>query len=183
MLKQFQYYKLLAEKVFDQLEEEQLFWQPNPQSNSISIIVKHLWGNMLSRWTDFLHTDGEKEWRDRDAEFENDIRTRDEMLKKWESGWECVFDALEVANDVDLSTIVYIRNQGHTMTEIFHRQLAHYAYHIGQIVHIGKTLQGEEWNSLSIPPGKSKEYNEAHFEKGQHGAHFTDDFLPPTPEE
>jgi hypothetical protein len=182
VLKQYAYYKMLGEKVFDQLNDEQLFWQPNPESNSISTIVKHLWGNMLSRWTDFLHTDGEKAWRNRDAEFENDIRSRKEMIEKWESGWKCVFNALNAAKEVDLSTIVYIRNQGHTILEVIHRQLAHYAYHIGQIVHIGKSLKGTDWQTLSIPRGKSDEFNHTHFAKGQHRAHFTDEFLPPTSE-
>jgi hypothetical protein len=182
MHKQFAYYKMLGEKVFEQLDDEQLFLQPNSESNSISTIVKHLWGNMLSRWTDFLHTDGEKAWRNRDAEFENDICSRKEMMEKWESGWKCVFDALNATKEVELSTIVYIRNQGHTIMEVYHRQLAHYAYHIGQIVHIGKSLKGTDWQSLSIPRGKSDEFNQTHFAKGQHRANFTDEFLRPTSE-
>ena len=124
--KQFQYYKSLGEKTFEQLTDEQLFWQEGEESNSIATIVKHLWGNMMSRWTDFLTTDGEKEWREREAEFENDIRTREEMMMKWEEGWTCLFNALESLNENNITTIIYIRNQGHTITDAINRQLCHY---------------------------------------------------------
>src|ERR1043165_3370957 len=129
-IKQFEYYKLLGEKTFNQLPDEKLFWQYNSESNSIATIVKHLWGNMLSRWTDFLTTDGEKEWRNRDAEFENDITTRQEMLDKWNAGWDCLFGALKSLTNDDLQKEVYIRNMGHTVADAIHRQLAHYSYHI-----------------------------------------------------
>lgn len=163
--KQFQYYKMLGEKTFSQLSDEQLFIQVNSESNSIGIIVKHLWGNMLSRWTDFLTSDGEKEWREREAEFENEINTRQELLQKWEEGWSCVFNALDSISDGDLSKVIYIRNQGHTILEAINRQLSHYPYHIGQIVFIGKMLSDKNWNSLSIPKGGSKEYNQDKFSK------------------
>jgi hypothetical protein len=175
--KQFEYYKMLGDKTFAQVTDEQLFWQYNEDSNSIAMIVKHLWGNMLSRWTDFLTTDGEKEWRQRDAEFENDIQTRDEMLSKWNEGWECLFNAINTLGEKDLTTIIYIRNQGHTVTEAINRQLAHYPYHVGQIVFIGKMLAGNSWSSLSIPRGNSQSYNADKFSRPKEKGHFTDEFL------
>lgn len=163
MTRQFQYYKLLGEKTFAQLHDRELVWQSNPETNSIAVIVKHLWGNMLSRWTDFLHSDGEKDWRDRDAEFQKDLKTRKEMLEKWEEGWKCLFDGLAEARGADLSRLVYIRNEGHTVHEALLRQLAHCAYHIGQIVHIGKNLKGRDWVTLTIPRDGSDEYNRQKF--------------------
>jgi len=163
--KEFGYYKLLGEKTFSQLTDEQMFIEANSESNSIATIVKHLRGNMLSRWTDFLTTDGEKEWRKRDEEFENDISTREELLQKWQEGWSCLFKALDSISDDDLSRVIYIRNQGHTILEAINRQLSHYPYHIGQIVFIGKILSDKNWNSLSIPKGGSKEYNRDKFSK------------------
>lgn len=175
--KQFEYYKMLGEKTFSQLSDDKLFWQYNEDSNSIAIIVKHLWGNMLSRWTDFLVTDGEKEWRNRDAEFENDLSSRQELLEKWNNGWSCLFKALNSLATEDLGKIIYIRNQGHTVTDAINRQLAHYAYHIGQIVYIGKMVCETGWTSLSIPKGKSKNYNADKFAKPKEIGHFTDEFL------
>jgi hypothetical protein len=153
--KQFEYYKMLGDKTIAQVTDEQLFWQYNEESNSIATIVKHLWGNMLSRWTDFLTTDGEKDWRDREGEFENDIRDREELLAKWNEGWNCLFSALDSLNESNFDQLVYIRNQGHTITEAINRQLAHYPYHVGQIVFIGKMVLNEQWTSLSIPRGDS----------------------------
>ena len=155
-IKQFEYYKMLGEKTFEQLTDEQLFWQYNQESNSIATIVKHLWGNMLSRWTDFLTTDGEKEWRKRDAEFDNDIADKAELLSKWNEGWDCLFNALNPLTEDDLNKEIFIRNQGHSVIEAINRQLAHYPYHIGQIVYIGKMLKNEEWKSLSIAKNKSE---------------------------
>ncbi|WP_219928775.1 DUF1572 family protein [Flavobacterium album] len=175
-IKQFEYYKLLGDKTFAQLPDEKLFWQYNEDSNSIATIVKHLWGNMLSRWTDFLTTDGEKEWRDRDGEFENSIATKEEMLQKWDSGWKVFLDTLKSLKDEDLSKIIYIRNQGHTVMEAINRQLAHYPYHIGQIVFIGKMAAGK-WEWLSIPKGNSKEFNSQKFSQPKHKQHFTDEYL------
>lgn len=174
--KQFEYYKMLGEKTFSQLEDQQLFWTYNENSNSIATIVKHLWGNMTSRWTNFLSSDGEKESRDRDAEFENDITTREEMISKWDQGWSCLFMALDSINDDNFDQLIYIRNQGHTITEAINRQLCHYPYHIGQIVFLGKMATKNQWNSLSIPKGNSKEYNKAKFSKGKKKGHFTDEF-------
>jgi hypothetical protein len=176
-IKQFEYYKMLGDKTFEQLTEEQLFWQYNEESNSIAVIVKHLSGNMLSRWTDFLTSDGEKDWRNRDAEFENDIKTRDELLEKWEEGWTCLFNALNSLEPGDLDKIIYIRNQGHSVTEAINRQLAHYPYHIGQVVFIGKMLCNSNWKSLSIPKGNSIEYNADKFSKDKSTTHFTDEYL------
>ncbi|MBW3466876.1 DUF1572 family protein [Arthrospiribacter ruber] len=175
--KQFDYYKILGDKTFSQLKDDKLFWQHNDDSNSIATIVKHLWGNMLSRWTDFLNSDGEKEFRDRDAEFENDIKNREELLDKWNEGWNCLFNAINSLTTDDLDKIIYIRNQGHTVTEAINRQLAHYPYHIGQIVFLGKMLSENGWTSLSIPKGNSKEYNADKFAKPKQRGHFTDEFI------
>lgn len=176
VIKQFEYYKLLGEKTFAQVSDEKLFWQYNEDSNSIATIVKHLSGNMLSRWTDLLTTDGEKEWRNRDAEFENDITTKQEMIDKWNEGWKVFLETLKSLKDEDLAKIIYIRNQGHTVLEAINRQLAHYPYHVGQIVFIGKMCAGT-WNSLSIPKGNSNTYNAQKFAKPKERGHFTDEFL------
>ncbi len=175
--KQFLYYKSLGEKTFSQLSDEQLFWQFNPESNSIAMIVRHLWGNMLSRWTDFLTTDGEKESRNRDGEFENGTTTRQEMMAQWDAGWQCLFDALNALTENDLNKIIYIRNMGHTVTEAINRQLAHYPYHIGQIVFIGKMLLDDQWTSLSIPRGTSDSYNADKFSQPKRKEHFTNELL------
>ncbi len=175
--KQFEYYKMLGDKTFAQLTEENLFWQHNEDSNSIAMIVKHMSGNMLSRWTDFLTTDGEKEWRQRDAEFENDLKNREEVIRCWNEGWNCLFDAVNMLTDADLEKIIYIRNQGHSVMEAINRQLAHYPYHVGQIVFIGKMLAEHGWTSLSIPKGNSHSYNEEKFAQPKQKSHFTDEFL------
>ena len=175
-IKQFEYYKMLGEQTLTQLADENLFWQFNEDSNSIATIIKHLWGNMMSRWTDFLVTDGEKEWRNRDAEFENDIATKQDMIAKWNEGWKVLLDTLRSLKEDDLDQIIYIRNEGHTVLEAINRQLAHYPYHIGQIVFIGK-MCAERWNSLSIPKGKSAQYNAAKFSKPKERGHFTGDAL------
>ncbi len=132
---------------------------------------------MMSRWTDFLTTDGEKDWRNRDAEFEPDIRSKEELLAKWNEGWNCLFEAINSINREDFGTIIYIRNMGHTIVEAINRQLAHYSYHIGQIVFIGRMIKGEEWKSLSIPKGKSMKYNKEKFSKPKRKEHFTKEFL------
>ncbi|MCX6205743.1 MAG: DUF1572 family protein [Bacteroidetes bacterium] len=162
---QFEYYKLLGEKTFNQLTDEQLFWQYNPASNSIGTIVKHLAGNMLSRWTDFLTTDGEKEWRNRETEFDNNINSRSELIDLWNQAWDCLFNALDSITEENKDTVIYIRTQGHSITEAINRQLAHYPYHIGQIVFIGVMLRNKDWESLSIPRGGSNNFNSAMFLK------------------
>jgi hypothetical protein len=174
-IKQFTYYRLLGEKTFTQLTDEQLFWQYNAESNSVAIIVKHLHGNMKARWTDFLTTDGEKPWRNRDGEFEGTISTRAELLNRWDEGWNCLFQALSEINKENFDTPVFIRNQEHSILQAVNRQIGHYAYHIGQIVFLGKMLQADNWTSLSIPKGKSADFNAKKMEKGQHKGHFTDD--------
>ncbi len=173
--KQFEYYKVLGERTFEQLDEKGLFYQFNEESNSIAIIVNHLWGNMESRWTDFLTSDGEKEWRNRDLEFESVIKSKDELFSKWNEGWECLFKALDSINKKNFGTVIFIRNQSHSIVDAINRQLAHYSYHIGQIVYIGRMVKGEKWKSLSIPKGKSSDFNKTKFSKGKHGGHFTDD--------
>lgn len=173
--KQFEYYKSVGEKTFGQLNENDLFWQYNEESNSIAIIVNHLWGNMKSRWTDFLTSDGEKDWRNRDLEFESVIKSKNEFLNKWNDGWKCLFEALNSVNEENFDTKVYIRNQEHSIIEALNRQLAHYSYHIGQIVYIGRMIKGNNWKSLTIPKGKSTEFNKEKFSKGKHGGHFSDD--------
>ncbi len=177
MDRQFRYYKSLGEKAMAQLEEQQLFIQPNADTNSIAMVVKHMWGNMLSRWTDFLTTDGEKPWRQRDAEFENDLPTREAVMQKWEEGWDCLFNALGSITDNDLGMIIYIRNEGHTVLEAINRQLAHYSYHVGQIVYAAKLYKKGEWDSLSIPRNKSADYNQQKFSEDKSNRHFTDEWL------
>ncbi len=173
--KQFLYYKILGEKAMEQLEPEQLFVSVNEDTNSIAVIVKHLSGNMLSRWTDFLTTDGEKETRNRDGEFENDLLTKDQLLKAWNTGWECFLGTLESLKPEHLSEIIYIRNEGHTVIEAINRQLAHYPYHVGQIVFYAKLLKNSEWDSLSIPKNKSNSYNAAKFAQEKTIKNFTEE--------
>ncbi|GEP51183.1 hypothetical protein FNO01nite_18550 [Flavobacterium noncentrifugens] len=175
--KQFLYYKTLGEKAMAQLEPEQLFIAVNDDTNSIAIIVNHISGNMLSRWTDFLNSDGEKTWRNRDAEFESVLTTKEEVLNCWNKGWKCFFDAIDHLKPEQLSKVIYIRNEGHTVVEAINRQLAHYPYHIGQIVFYAKMLKQSEWESLSIPKNKSNNYNSAKFEKEKAVRNFTDDEL------
>lgn len=175
--KQFLYYKMLGEKAIDQLESQQLFIALNEDTNSIATIIKHISGNMLSRWTDFLTSDGEKEWRNRDAEFENDLQSKEEVLETWNKGWNVFFDALNNLSPEQLSQIIYIRNEGHTVIEAINRQLAHYPYHIGQIVFYAKQLKNGSWDSLSIPKNKSGNYNAEKFAKEKEIKNFTDDEL------
>lgn len=172
--KQFLYYKMLGEKAMEQLSDDGLFYQFNSESNSIAIIVNHLAGNMLSRFTDFLTSDGEKEWRNRDQEFINLFQGREELVAKWQDGWACLLGAMESLKVDDLEKIVYIRNEGHTVTEAINRQLAHYPYHIGQIVFLAKMIKDQEWQSLSIPRNQSTNYNAVKFEQEKSIRHFTD---------
>lgn len=176
-IKQFKYYKALGEKAMAQLEPEQLFVAVNDDTNSIAVIVKHMAGNMLSRWTDFLTADGEKPWRDRDAEFENTAQTKEEVFACWEKGWQCLFAALENLKPEQMTQIIYIRNEGHTVVEAINRQLAHYPYHVGQMVFYAKQLKNSAWESLSIPKNNSKNYNADKFSKEKIIRHFTDEEL------
>ena len=161
--KQFLSYKNLGELTISKLSDEQLHLEINKGVNSIVIIIQHLSGNMLSRFTDFLTTDGEKPWRMRDKEFETNQYSRKDLMEIWNSGWDCLLNTINNLNDEDLSKEIFIRNEGHTVQEAFMRQLCHYSYHIGQIVMIGKICLGENWKSLSIPPGKSDAFNKEKF--------------------
>lgn len=175
--KQFLYYKTLGEKAIEQLEPEQLFVSVNEDTNSIATIIKHISGNMLSRWTDFLTSDGEKKWRNRDTEFENDLQSKEEVLEVWNKGWNVFLDTLNNLKPEQLSDIIYIRNEGHTVIEAINRQLAHYPYHVGQIVFYAKQLKNSSWESLSIPKNKSGNYNAEKFAKEKEIKNFTDDEL------
>ena len=172
--KLFTYYKKLGDDAMYQVDDEKLFFQPNEDSNSIAIIVQHMAGNMLSRWTDFLTADGEKDWRNRDAEFETNITNRQALLEYWNKGWNCLFDAMNSLTETDLDKTIYIRNEGHTVVEAINRQLAHYPYHVGQIIFLAKMLSTNEWKSLSIPKNKSQDYNQDKFSKEKGDAFFTD---------
>ncbi|WP_417369955.1 DUF1572 family protein [Flavobacterium beibuense] len=167
--KQFEYYKNVAERAMEQLEPQQIFYTVNDDSNSIAVIVKHLHGNMMSRWTDFLTTDGEKDWRNRDDEFEQPITNKENLMQLWEEGWSCFFNTINSLTPENLTDIIYIRNEGHTVMEAINRQLSHYPYHIGQIVFFAKQIKNTPWDSLTIPKNKSGEYNKQKFEqeKGQ----------------
>ncbi len=175
--RQFRMYKQLGEKAIAQMNDESLNWQANEDSNSVAAIVKHLWGNMLSRWTDFLTTDGEKTWRQRDAEFENDATSREAILQQWEEGWQCLFTALDSITNNDLERIIYIRNDGHTILEAINRQIAHYSYHVGQIVYLAKICSQNNWNSLSIPRNQSAQYNAGKFAQEKDKRNFTDEWI------
>lgn len=175
--KQFQYYKLLGDRVLERLNVEEMQWQYNEESNSVTTMVKHLHGNMLSRWTNFLTTDGEKEWRDRDGEFHADKMEKETIIALWEEGWECLFTALDDIDTGNFNQTVYIRNMGHTVVAAINRQLAHYAYHVGQLVYVARMIQGEKWESLSIPKNQSEVYNKDKFSKPRREAHFTDDLI------
>jgi uncharacterized damage-inducible protein DinB len=155
----FHYYKNLAERAIAQIADEELLTLLDSEANSIAIIVKHMTGNMQSRWPDFLTTDGEKPGRDRDAEFENPLQTREALLAAWEAGWKCLFTALEPLSEEDMHRAVTIRGEPHSVMQTINRQLAHYAYHCGQIVLLAKHFKSGEWKSLSVPRGKSAEFN------------------------
>jgi hypothetical protein len=159
LLDEFRKTKRLAEGAFVQLGEEDFFFRLSPRQNSIYVIVKHMAGNMHSRWTDFLTSDGEKPGRDRESEFVEAVVPRAAVMQTWERGWACVFAALEGLTDADLSRTVTIRGEPHTVVLAAVRQVAHYAYHVGQILLIAKHLRGDRWNYLTIPPGGSEAFN------------------------
>lgn len=150
--------KDLGDKTIHQLSNDDIHWALNDSSNNVAVIVKHVSGNMISRWSDFLTSDGEKPDRNRDQEFVDTLSTEQELLIAWEQGWAVLLDTLSNLSPQDLLTTVYIRGEDHTVLEAIERQLAHYAYHIGQLVFIGKQLKGDAWESLSIPKGQSEEY-------------------------
>lgn len=166
----FRKYKKLAEDAIAQIGDEEFFATIDAEANSVAVIVKHLAGNMRSRWSDFLTADGEKATRDRDAEFRIEPQTtRAEVMRWWEEGWNCVFAAIEPLEGADLERTVLIRNEPHTVVKAINRQLTHYAYHTGQIVFLAKHFKSENWKSLSIARGQSETFNQAMREGGTRG--------------
>ncbi len=161
VIRRLKYYKKLGENAMDQLDEKEIHFRPNDESNSVAIIVQHMTGNMLSRFTNFLTEDGEKEWRQRDDEFEIHHYSKQQVIDLWEKGWLCVFNALESLTDDDLLKTITIRQEALTVIDAINRQLAHYPHHIGQILYIGKILKGSSWKNLSIPKGQSQAYNQS----------------------
>jgi len=155
----FRYYKKLGEGAMEQVSDEQLFATLDPEMNSIAIVIKHIAGNMRSRWTDFLTSDGEKPDRNRDTEFDQPPSTRAELLRTWNDGWDRVFSALEPLSDSDLGRTVSIRGEPHSVMQAINRQIAHYSYHVGQIVFLAKHLNASGWKSLSVPRNRSAEFN------------------------
>ncbi|QQS34062.1 MAG: DUF1572 family protein [Acidobacteriota bacterium] len=159
-IKSFGNYKKLAERAMEQISDEEFYVRIDAGSNSIAIIVKHIAGNLHSRWRDFLTTDGEKPDRYRDTEFELIGDTRESLMQYWEAGWQTLFDTLEALSADDLSKTVTIRREPHTVVEAMNRQLTHYAYHVGQIVFLAKHLKAKEWKTLSVPRNRSAQFNE-----------------------
>ncbi|MDQ3048293.1 MAG: DUF1572 domain-containing protein [Bacteroidota bacterium] len=154
----FRNYKSLADKAFTQLDQNSQFhYQPDPESNSLETLIRHMAGNMISRWTDFLTSDGEKPDRNRDGEFNPALETKAELLKRWEDGWELFFKTLRSLKEEDLQKTVTIRGEGLTVLQALNRQTAHYSYHVGQIVFLAKHIRTKDWISLSIPKNKSAE--------------------------
>ena len=164
-IKEFHRYKAMGDKTFARLNDQEIHRRSNDESNSIAIIAKHMVGNMLSRWTNFLTEDGEKPWRERDAEFEDPYSSKKEMLEAWEKGWQCVFDALDTIDESNFQNDFFIRGEKHNIFEAVNRQLAHSAYHTGQIIMTAKNILGDKWQSLSIPKGRSREFNKSMFKK------------------
>ena len=158
-IRRVKYYKELADKTFAQLEEKDFYYQPDEASNSLAIIIQHVSGNMLSRWTNFLTEDGEKNWRNRDTEFKDQHYGKEELLNTWEKGWDCFLSALESLEEGDLLKTIYIRTEPLIVIDAINRQLAHYPHHVGQIIYIGKMIKGNKWKNLSIEKGKSDDFN------------------------
>jgi hypothetical protein len=166
-IKRLMTYKLLGDKTFEQLEEKDFHFAPNESSNAIAVIIRHLHGNMLSRWTNFLTEDGEKEGRNRDIEFTPPAMSKGDLTALWEEGWYCLLSALQSLEAEDLLKTIYIRHEPLIAIDAINRQLAHYPHHVGQIVYIGKMIRNEKWQSLSIPRGGSGDFNQ--LMKDQHG--------------
>jgi hypothetical protein len=152
-------YKQLGDKALAQISGNDIHWKPEPESNSIATIVMHMSGNLLSRWTDYLTTDGEKPWRKRDEEFEEPSLDTRELLARWEKGWACVMEAMGSMNADTLGRTITIRGEKYTVLRALNRSLTHAAYHVGQIVFVAKALRSGAWNSISVPKGKSQEFN------------------------
>jgi hypothetical protein len=161
VIERFESYKALGDKTFTQLTEEDFFARSSETLNSIAMIINHMNGNLLSRWTNFLTEDGEKPWRKRDAEFEDFKCSKEELIKLWEDGWACMFDTLRNLKAEDVEKTIYIRTEPLKVYDAIIRQLMHYSYHVGQIVLYGKILKGDNWRALSIPKNKSNEFNSA----------------------
>jgi hypothetical protein len=157
-IKSFRGLKSNAEKAIEQVSDTELHWTYNEESNSIAIIIKHMAGNMISRWTDFLTTDGEKPDRNRDGEFEDDFKTRQQIMDYWNRGWKVFLDTLNSLTEEDLLKTIYIRKEPHTVIRALQRQLAHYGYHCGQIVYVAKQIKGKDFKTLSIAKGESSKY-------------------------
>ncbi len=158
--KRLSYYKELGDKTFEQLSDADFHFHPNEESNSIAIIIQHMAGNMLSRWTDFLTSDGEKEWRNRDTEFEEQHLTKQQLLDFWEKGWNCCLDTLNTLTEEDLLKTIYIRSEVLLAVDAINRQLAHYPYHVGQIIYLAKIIKNSDWQNLSIAKGNSGQFNQ-----------------------
>lgn len=173
-IKLFKYYKKLGDGAIAQLNDAEVLIRPNEESNNISLIVHHLSGNMLSRWTDFLTSDGEKTWRNREAEFDEQYPDKKTMIDAWEKGWSVLLNTLESLKPEDLGKIIYIRNEGQSVMEAIQRQLAHYPSHVGQIIFQAKAIKGAGFTSLSIPKGKSGDFNKDKFSQEKSRKHFTD---------
>ncbi len=160
-IKKFKAQKALGDKAFAQLDEKDFFFKPSKESNSIAVIVQHVSGNMLSRWTNFLTEDGEKPWRHRDNEFEDVLKTKDDVLSAWNKGWDCVLGLLESLKPDDVMKTITIRSEPLLVIDAIVRQVDHYGHHVGQIVYLGKLIKDENWQSLSIPKNKSNDFNSA----------------------
>ena len=171
--KLFTYYQSLGEMAIAQVRDEDLHRTIGDDGNSIAVVMRHIAGNARSRFSDFLTSDGEKPWRDREGEFTEKATPREELMADWSSGWSCLFSTMDALKEEDLERIVHIRNEGHTVQEALHRQLAHYAYHVGQVVVLARAFVGSAWVSLSIPRGKSQTFNAKKFAEGKGRRHFT----------
>jgi len=158
-VKRFKVYKDLGDKTFAQLSVADFFYRPSPDSNNIAIIIQHLYGNMLSRWTNLLTEDGEKEWRSRDKEFVQADAGKEDLISFWNTGWNCLLSTLQSLQPEDLTKIIYIRTEPLTVYSAILRQLAHYPHHVGQIITIARLIKDKEWQSLSIEKGKSEQFN------------------------
>jgi Protein of unknown function (DUF1572) len=165
-IKRLSYYKELGDKTFEQLTEADFHFRPNMESNSIGIIIQHMAGNMLSRWTCFLSADGEKDWRNRDVEFEEQNLTKQQLIAYWQKGWDCCLDTLRSLTDEDLLQTIFIRSEGLYAMDAINRQLAHYPYHVGQIIYLAKIIKNEKWQNLSIAKGNSEQFNQQMNTKG-----------------
>ena len=164
-IKRLTYYKDLGDKTFIQLSDADFHFKPNETSNSIAIIIQHTAGNMLSRWTDFLTSDGEKEWRNRDTEFEETNLSKQQLIEIWEKGWQCLLDTLNTLTEDDLLKTIYIRSEGLLVVDAINRQLAHYPYHVGQIIYVAKIITNTSWQNLSIAKGNSAQFNKQMIKK------------------